>query len=148
VKIRPTAAHAVFFLVSATLGIAHAACERHIVNQSAQPWTVSFEDQNPDSPQHGNVYFVGRPECPQNGPCTIAPNSTATITYTATNLVAAGSIVIKDYTDRKQSFYYNTALFSTDPNVCPKIDHRGRTTPVSLNDPASGDVNIGAVTWN
>jgi hypothetical protein len=134
-------------LFSTTLSTANAACERHIYNNSDQPWTITYGDQNPTSVQRGNVFFNGRPDCGQNGPCTIPAKSTVSITYTATNFVTAGGVDFKDSSSNSRNFWYDNSGLPARADICPNINSKGDSSPVLMNEPVDGDVTITDGFW-
>jgi hypothetical protein len=128
-------------------------CYRHIYNPTSCPWTFA---SNPSV--NGNVWFLGqsctrkalkrtpRGNCTNpNGNCTIDPYCTMSIQYTYTEGVTQGTWVITDQTGASNSWSFEG---QTPGDACPYIDHSGGTGAVSLNEPANGDMTVGACTWN
>ena len=131
------------FLSLGVASAAEAACERHIYNQSSQPWTVqAFPELTPTRFPYGNVYFGGACGGSRNGPCTVAPNSSLVITYTTTDGISDGLITFRDNRGVQRGFNYR-GLASN----CPYVAHSGNTGAVSVNAPANGDFAIGRGNW-
>ena len=121
-------------------------CTRHIYNNSNCPWTFKA------SPTAGKVYF-GDGSLPEstcqrlNGPCTVPPHTTITVTYDFDVVVAiptsSGVLFIEDQNHKENHWEYHGIM-----GACPKIKHSGNTGAVALNDPANGDLNAwGQCTW-
>jgi hypothetical protein len=116
------------------------ACDRHIYNHSAKPWT--FRATN----SIGNLYFTNRLapcKSSKNGPCTVWARTSIRIQYTTTAGLSNGTIYITDWRGQTRSFDYHGAASN-----CPSISHSGSTGAVALNDPADGDLNAWANDWS
>ena len=93
-------------------------CTRHFYNNSKYVWAVLLS-----FPSHcGNSSIVSKTGC------QVQPHQVVTLHY---NSPAAGPIFIR-------SLWYSHAFVTTVP--C-RIQHNGGTGPVSVNDPANGDVS-------
>jgi hypothetical protein len=135
--VKPAAILALGLLATAT---AAQACDRHIYNKSAKPWTFSATNSI------GNLYFTqGLFACksPKNGPCTIPPHTNVAIQYTTTAGLSNGTVYIRDWRGETRSFDYRGAASN-----CPSISHHGNTGAVSVNDPADGDLNAWGDSWS
>ena len=120
-----------------TATAAEAACERHIVNRSNQPWTFK-NDRGA-----GNVWFESDHcgDSRRNGYCKIPPHTTIQIKYTSEDGTSRGTMRIFDHTGKMRSFSFE-GLYR-----CPYIEHRGNTGAVAVNDPARGDWNAWGDQW-
>jgi hypothetical protein len=135
--VKSVAIFALGVLVTAT---AAQACDRHIYNHSAKPWT--FRATN----SIGNFYFTtGLFACKnrKNGPCTIPAHTSIATQYTTTGGLSNGTIFITDWRGQTRSFDYRGAASN-----CPSISHNGNTGAVAVNDPADGDLNAWANDWS
>ena len=120
-------------------------CYRHIYNNTGCTWTFYAVTSA------GNVWFLdeGTPckaNCTNpNGPCTLPPNCTVAIQYTTGLATISGTWFAMDQNGRYGIWTYSAPLYSA---TCPYISHSGDTGAVSVNDPANGDLSVGACTWS
>ena len=111
--------------------------DRHIYNQSNQPWTFSV------NPNAGNVYFTGDTPFPsnsENGPWTVPAQGTAAMQFTTSDDESVGQFTIMDHLGAYQQFDYGN-----DGNEA--FAHDGDTGPANLNDPVNCDITMGGDQW-
>jgi hypothetical protein len=109
--------------------------DRHIYNQSQQPWTIQVTYNNGND---GNVYFSGDGSgTSENGPWVVPAQGTTGTQFTTTGGQSAGTFVITDHTGSAQPYDFDNGY----------ITHPGATGSVLLNDPAGCDMTITGDQW-